>query len=139
MAAPGPLKLAIFEDYQERSFLEEVQRALELESYVVFARLNHADIVDLEVPGDQRLRFVGFVEDWIDGFSLQEFLRRPDSDVSSSFLVSYVARPYLSFVCAADYGTEARRPSCRQRHDFGTDRGRSHCRVQDQDNRHGKP
>ena len=88
---PRALKLAISEDYQERSFLEEVQRALELESYEVFARLNHADIVDLEVPGDQRLRFVGFVEDWIDGYTLQEFLKRPDPDVSSSFLVSYVA------------------------------------------------
>ena len=88
---PRALKLAISEDYQERSFLEEVQRALELEPYDVFARLNHADIVDLKVPEDQRLRFVGFVEDWIDGYTLQEFLKRPDSDISSSFLVSYVA------------------------------------------------
>ena len=88
---PRALKLAILEDYQERSFLEEVQRALELESYEVFARLHHADIVDLPVPANETLRFVGFVEDWVDGFTLKEFLDRADGDISSSFLVSYIA------------------------------------------------
>ena len=84
------LKLAIFEDYQEKSFLGEVQRASELESYEGFARLTDADIVELDVPGDERRRFVGFVEEWINGYTLKEFLEHPDSDVSSSFLVSYV-------------------------------------------------
>ena len=88
---PRALKLAILEDYRERSFLEEVQRALELESHDVFARLHHADIVDLPVTSEQSPRFVGFVEDWVDGFTLKEFLDRPETDVTSSFLVSYVA------------------------------------------------
>ena len=88
---PRALKLAILEDYQERSFLEEVQRAMELESYEVFARLHHADIIKLPVPGNESPLFVGFVEDWIDGYTLKDFLEQPDSDISSSFLVSYVA------------------------------------------------
>ena len=87
---PRALKLAVLEDYQERSFLEEVQRALELESYDEFTRLIDADLVHLDAPSGQRLRFVGFVEDWVDGYTLDKFLKLPQSDISSSFLVSYV-------------------------------------------------
>ena len=64
---------------------------MELESYEVFARLHHADIIKLPVPGNESPLFVGFVEDWIDGYTLKDFLEQPDSDISSSFLVSYVA------------------------------------------------
>ena len=85
------LKLAILEDYQERSFLEEVQRAAPLEQYEQFARLIDADMVKLDLPGWSERPFVGFVEEWIDGVTLEAFLTDQDSDVSSSFFVSYVA------------------------------------------------
>ena len=85
------LKLAILEDYQERSFLEEVQRAAPLEQYEHFARLIDADMVRLDLPGWSERLFVGFVEEWIDGVTLEAFLTDQDSDVSSSFFVSYVA------------------------------------------------
>ena len=85
------LKLAILEDYQERSFLEEVQRAAPLEQYEQFARLIDADMVKLDLPGCSERPFVGFVEEWIDGVTLEAFLTDQDSDVSSSFFVSYVA------------------------------------------------
>ena len=85
------LKLAIFEDYQNRSFLEEVQRAAPFEQYEQFARLIDAGLVKLDVPECSGRTFVGFVEEWVDGFTLEAFLTNPESDVSSSFLVSYVA------------------------------------------------
>ena len=84
------LKLAIIEDYRDRSFLEEAQRAAPLEQYEQFARLIDADLVKMDVPGCPGRPFVGFVEEWIEGFTLEAFLINQDSEVSSSFFVSYV-------------------------------------------------
>ncbi|MCY4623568.1 MAG: protein kinase [Chloroflexi bacterium] len=86
---PRALKLAIFEDYQDRSFLEEVRRTAPLEQYESFARLIDAGLVQIEVPGSSG-EFVGFVEEWIDGFTLEEYLRSADPEISSSFFVTYV-------------------------------------------------
>ena len=87
---PRALKLAICEDYQERSFLEEVQRAAPLERYEQFARLLDAGSVTLNVPEHPERRFIGFVEEWIDGLTLESFLNRYRAEVSSSFLLSFV-------------------------------------------------
>ena len=84
------LKLAILEDYQDRSYLEEVQRAAKLERHEEFARLMDAGTVMLDVPGHPRCTFIGFVEEWIDGDTLETFLKKPGSGVSSSFMISYV-------------------------------------------------
>ena len=84
------LKLAIFEDYQERSFLEEVQRAAPLEHYEHFARLIDAGPVKLNLLGDIDRPFVGFVEEWIEGRTLEAFLTPSGLDISSSFFMSYV-------------------------------------------------
>lgn len=88
---PRALKLAILEDYQDRSYLEEVQRAAKLERYEEFARLEDAGMVTLDVPGYPGSTFIGFVEEWIDGDTLETFLKKSDSKVSPSFMVSYVS------------------------------------------------
>ena len=85
------LKLAILEDYQDRSYLEEVQRAAKLEQYEEFARIMDAGTVTLDVPGHPGSTFIGFVEEWIDGDTLETFLKKSDSKVSPSFMVSYVS------------------------------------------------
>ena len=85
------LKLAILEDYRDRSYLEEVQRAVELERYPEFARLDDAGPVTLDVPQHTGRPFIAFVEEWIDGETLETFLKRANSDISSSFMVSYVS------------------------------------------------
>ena len=85
------LKLAILEDYQDRSYLEEIQRTAKLEGHEVFARLENAGTVTLDVPGHTGRTFIGFVEEWIDGVTLEEFLEDSVSDVSPSFMVSYIA------------------------------------------------
>ena len=87
---PRALKLAISDDYLDRSFLEEVQRAAPLERYEQFARLIDADTVSIDVPGCPNRLFVGFVEEWIDGLTLRQFIDSSGSSLSSSFLVSYV-------------------------------------------------
>ena len=84
------LKLAILDDYQSRSYLGEMQRAARLEPYEGFARLEDAGVVTLDVPGQPRCTFIGFVEEWIEGDTLHDFLIKYISEVSPSFMVSYV-------------------------------------------------
>ena len=49
-----------------------------------------AGTIMLDVPGHPRHTFIGFVEEWIDGDTLETFLKNSNSDISSSFMVSYV-------------------------------------------------
>ena len=84
------LKLAILEDYQSRSYLGEMQLAAKLEPYEGFARLEYAGVVTLDVPGQLGCTFIGFVEEWIEGDTLHDFLIENISEVSPSFMVSYI-------------------------------------------------
>ena len=84
------LKLAILDDYQSRSYLGEMQRAASLERYEGFARLEDAGVVTLDLPAQPGCTFIGFVEEWIEGDTLHDFLIENISDVSPSFMVSYV-------------------------------------------------
>ena len=61
-----------------------------LERYEEFARLMDAGTVTLDVPGHPGRTFIGFVEEWIDGDTLEIFLKKSGQDVSSSLMVSYV-------------------------------------------------
>ena len=88
---PRALKLAILEDYVDRSYLEEVRRAAHLEGHEVFARLEDAGMVTLGVPGNPECKFIGFVEEWINGDTLETFLNKSASEVTPSFMVSYVS------------------------------------------------
>ena len=90
LGRPRALKLAIFEDYQDRSYLEEARRAAVLEPYEEFARLFDADTVPLDVPEQQGRIFVGFVEEWIEGDTLEQFLTKNRTEISSSLMVAYV-------------------------------------------------
>ena len=87
---PRALKLALLDDYRERSYLEEVRRAAELERYPEFARLDDAGPVTLDLPGHPEHPFIGFVEEWIDGDTLEVFLEKSTSEISPSLMVSYV-------------------------------------------------
>ena len=84
------LKLCVYDDYTERSFLEEASRAALLDTYSVFADFVDADVVEVEVAGGERQRFVAFVEEWVDGHTLREFLEREVQSVSTAFFLAYV-------------------------------------------------
>ena len=85
------LKLCIYDDYQDRSYLEEASRASRLEPYREFARFIDAGLVELAVGPLPRQNFVGFVEEWIDGVTLAKFVQDDRDSVSSSLLLAYVA------------------------------------------------
>lgn len=83
-------KFALFGDYYERSFLQELHRAGKLEPYSVFARFSGAEVIDVHVAGHGTLPFVCFIEEWIDGITLRGFLDDQSHSVTGSFLLEYV-------------------------------------------------
>lgn len=84
---PMAIKFATYEDYINRSFLEEASRAVKLRSYQQFARFCDADIISLQVE-EKNIKVVCFVEEWIDGQTLEEFIHK--NEITPSFIVNYV-------------------------------------------------
>jgi len=89
-------KLALFADYEDRSFLTEFSLAAKLEPYPQFAKFDHADIIDVSLPQLGERKFVCFIEEWINGWSLRDFLTKHRDQLTCSFLVEYVQQ-----MCAA--------------------------------------
>lgn len=85
------LKLTVYEDYENRSYLDEVEHLYRLEGSNEFAGFVDAGLVDLDLDGFGPLRFVGFVEHWVEGTTVESFLKKEPGRVSASFLVAYVA------------------------------------------------
>ncbi len=83
-------KLAVYDDYRDRSFLQELSRAAKLEPYPEFAKFVAADVVDLSLEGLGERRFVCFIEEWIDGLTLEQFLANHRDEVNCSFFIGYV-------------------------------------------------
>lgn len=84
------LKLCIYIDYQERSYLQELSRASALEPYREFAHFVDAGLVELALGSLPRQKFVCFVEEWIDGLTLESFVKDQRDLVTASFLLAYV-------------------------------------------------
>ena len=87
---PRAAKLAVYEDYETRSFLKELFLAAKLERYAQFARFVDAGIVDVKLAGLGLNRFVCFIEDWIEGLTLTEFLQQQKEYIDSEFILAYV-------------------------------------------------
>jgi serine/threonine protein kinase len=96
-------KLAIYEDYEDRSFLEELSRAAKLEPFPQFAKFIDAGLTDLQFPELGKIRFVCFIEEWIDGLVLEEFLTQYRDVVDSNFLLAYVNQ-----MCGALHALQAK-------------------------------
>jgi len=84
------LKLCVYDDYTDRSYLEEVSRAARLERYTGFAYLVDAAVVEIPEAEGLQQRFVAFVEEWIDGRTLCEFLDKEERCLSTAFFLAYV-------------------------------------------------
>jgi predicted heme/steroid binding protein len=84
------VKFAIYEDYVDRSYLGELAYAAKLENYPEFARFINADIIELDLHEHGKRKFVCFIEDWINGFTLEEYLEKHADEISGSFLLHYV-------------------------------------------------
>lgn len=93
---PRALKLCIHEDYHNRSYLQELVRASDLEPYPEFAHFVDAGLTKLDLAGFPTQTFVGFIEEWIEGLTLKAFLQKQQDRVAGSFLLAYVRQ-----ICSA--------------------------------------
>ena len=84
------LKLCTHDDYQDRSYLEELSIATALEPYPEFAHFVDAGLVELPIGDRPSQSFVCFVEEWIDGFTLESFVNEKTDLVTTSLLLAYV-------------------------------------------------
>lgn len=84
------LKLCIYDDYQDRSYLQEMSRASKLERYPQFANFVDAGLAELSIGKLPIQKFVCFVEEWIDGSTLESFINEKTKHVTSSLLLAYV-------------------------------------------------
>jgi energy-coupling factor transporter ATP-binding protein EcfA2 len=85
------LKLALYDDYRDRSYQSELSRAARLEVYPVFARLEDAGRTQIPLGGGSTFDCVMFVEEYVPGLSLRQFLRQRPRDVTAAFLLAYIA------------------------------------------------
>jgi serine/threonine protein kinase len=80
------IKFTIHEDYLEKSYLEEAKRARNLgDSY--FARFIDSGIVNIDLPEKKPTKFIVFVEQWIDGCTLSNYLK--NYSATPAFFLSY--------------------------------------------------
>lgn len=84
------LKLCTYDDYQDRSYLQEMSRASALEPYRQFAKFVDAGLIELSPGGATKQVFVCFVEEWVNGLTLASFINQEEKLVTASFLVAYV-------------------------------------------------
>lgn len=82
------IKFAIYEDYMNRSYLEEVSRASKFDGYQTFVQFVDADIKELSLPDIGKKKFVCFIEKWVDGRTLEQYLQK--NEITPSFMVNYV-------------------------------------------------
>ena len=82
------IKFTIYEDYRERSYLEEAELARRLKGRGPFADFIDADVVEIELPRGKITKFICFIEDWVDGWTLSDYLG--EESVSSHFFLNYV-------------------------------------------------
>ncbi|MGO9270590.1 MAG: hypothetical protein ACLQOO_10115 [Terriglobia bacterium] len=89
-------KLCIRKDYESRSYMQEVSRAAKLRPYPQFAQITDAGIVEVELSNATSQSFVAFLEEWVEGVTLQRTIERHVEQVTPSFFLAYVRH-----LCAA--------------------------------------
>ena len=83
------IKLTVYQDYQDRSYMQEMVFASKLEPYDCFAKLYDAGITEVKING-QKKNFVCFVEEWVDGFTLKDYISKESNNISISFFKAYI-------------------------------------------------
>src|ERR1035441_3327904 len=85
------IKFAIVEDYQERSYLQELHRAAALDGYDDFSHFIAAEPYELTFESLGKKTFVCFIEEWVEGDTLKDYIPSHRDMVSPSFLRGYIS------------------------------------------------
>jgi hypothetical protein len=84
------LKFAVYEDYEDRSYLQELSRASALDKYDEFARFIDAAVIKVDLDQEGERLFVCFVEEWIEGTPLKTLLAGGTDKISPTFMLGYI-------------------------------------------------
>lgn len=82
------IKLTVAEDYSDRSFLQELYLAGKLRGYDSFAQYIDAGVIEIPIDGKNH-KFVCFIENWVDGPTLDEYIKNTDH-ITGAFLLHFV-------------------------------------------------
>lgn len=85
------IKLATYEDYIDRSYLEETNRVAQLREYPHhFAFFYDAELIEIPLNSGKKIKCVCFIEKWIEGNTLERYIQ--ENEISPSFIVNYVRK-----------------------------------------------
>jgi serine/threonine protein kinase len=85
------IKLATYRDYMDKSYLQELHRAAILKNYTdFFAQYYDGDLIELNLPDTTKLKCICFIEEWIDGQTLDNFIK--NDPVTPRFIVKYIEK-----------------------------------------------
>lgn len=82
------IKFTIYEDYMNRSYLEEAERARKLRGRGPFADFIDSGLINITISDDKEEKFVCFIEEWVDGWTLPDYLK--ENGASASFMMNYI-------------------------------------------------
>lgn len=85
---PVVIKLATYDEYRGKSYVQELSLAAKLRNYRQFAQLYDAAIIELNLTENKKYKVVCFIEEWVDGVTLEKYLEI--SGVRSTFMLNYV-------------------------------------------------
>jgi serine/threonine protein kinase len=77
------IKLATYDDYKMRSYLQEATRARKLRQYSQFARFEYADFMKKD-----DIKLICFIEEYVEGYTLDQYLK--NNEISPSFILDYI-------------------------------------------------
>ena len=82
------IKFAISEDYEDRSYLQEASLARKLIGYTRFASFIDVGTTNIHLPDNSDITLVCFIEEWVEGPTLDEFLTC--GNVTVGFLKGFI-------------------------------------------------
>lgn len=87
------VKLAVLDDYKDRSYLSEAYLAKKLDQFSdLFAEFIDVDQIDLQISEDNKYTFVIFISKFIRGMNLREYLDKHKNDIYCNFLYFFVKK-----------------------------------------------
>lgn len=84
------IKFVTYKDYINRSYLEEASKAAILRSYEEFAYFHGAEIIELQTPDRNKIKCVCFIEEWVEGKTLENFIQ--ENKITPSFIINYIRK-----------------------------------------------
>lgn len=87
---PLAIKFVTYDDYVDRSFLQEASRYAKLRKYSeVFAFFYDADIIEILI-NTERKKFICFIEEFVEGETLEQYIKK--NEITPSFMLNYVKK-----------------------------------------------